>query len=137
VRQSANDPPVLTVAEKTAGTHRVLWDPTPQLRDIAWGEVSLIQWKDASGADYTANLLKPPGYVAGRRYPLVIQTHGSLSADRFIAAGLTTTGFAGREMAAARHGRRADELERKALRRPRRGPGSGGSFRQPHRQAQP
>lgn len=101
VQQSANDPPKLAAVDRATKTIRVFWDPNPQLAGMEWGEGRLIRWRDKTGADYEANLLMPPGYVTGTRYPLVIQTHGSMGADVFVASGLTTTGFAAREMSGA------------------------------------
>jgi hypothetical protein len=44
--------------------------------------------------------VKPPDYVLGRRYPLVIQTHGFLE-NEFMTDGQYTTAFAARPLAAA------------------------------------
>jgi hypothetical protein len=99
VKQSLNDPPVLLATDDSTGVSRVIWDPNPQLRDIALGEVSVFRWKDPSGHDDVGGLFKPPDYVPGRRYPLVIQTHG-FAEDQFIPSGGFLTGFAAQELAA-------------------------------------
>jgi dipeptidyl aminopeptidase/acylaminoacyl peptidase len=44
-------------------------------------------------------LYKPPDYVPGRRYPLVIQTHG-FDDDKFLPNGGLPTAFAAQELAA-------------------------------------
>jgi len=100
VQQDLNHPPVLIAIDKATKTARTLWDPNPQFRDRDWGEASIITWKDKTAWEYTADLVKPPGFAAGKRYPLVIQTHGHI-AQAFLASGVTTTGFAARELAAA------------------------------------
>jgi len=64
------------------------------------GDASDFRWKDESGYQWTGALLKPPGYVAGTRYPLVIQTYGFVP-NEFLADGLFTTAFAARPLAAA------------------------------------
>jgi dipeptidyl aminopeptidase/acylaminoacyl peptidase len=45
-------------------------------------------------------LVLPPDYAQGRRYPLVIQSHGFLSQE-FLSDGTFTTAFAARPLAAA------------------------------------
>lgn len=45
-------------------------------------------------------LYLPPGYLRGRRYPLVIQTHG-FSESEFAPSGAFPTAFAAQELAAA------------------------------------
>jgi dipeptidyl aminopeptidase/acylaminoacyl peptidase len=99
IKQSLNDPPVLLATDNGTGVSRVIWDPNPQLRDVSLGEVSVFKWKDQSGHDDVAGLYKPPDYVPGRRYPLVIQTHG-FEEDQFIPSGLFPTAFAAQELAA-------------------------------------
>lgn len=100
VRQGLNDPPVLMATDAAASRSRILWDPNPGIRNIDLGEASVYRWKDSSGRDEVGGLYKPPGYVPGRHYPLVIQTHG-FAADQFIPSGLYPTAFAARELAAA------------------------------------
>jgi dipeptidyl aminopeptidase/acylaminoacyl peptidase len=64
------------------------------------GHVSVLHWKDSSGYEWTGGLVTPPNYVSGKRYPLVIQTHG-FSEDEFMTDGAFTTAFAARPLAAA------------------------------------
>jgi hypothetical protein len=98
IKQSLNDPPVLLATENGNEVSRVIWDPNPQLREVALGDVSVFRWKDRSGHDDVGGLYKPPDYVPGRRYPLVIQTHG-FAEDRFIPDGGFPTAFAAQELA--------------------------------------
>jgi dipeptidyl aminopeptidase/acylaminoacyl peptidase len=99
IKQSLNDPPVLLATDNSTGVSRVIWDPNPQLRDVALGEVSVFRWKDQNGHDDVGGLFKPPDYVPGRRYPLVIQNHGFIE-DQFIPSGAYPTAFAAQEIAA-------------------------------------
>ena len=101
IKQSLNDPAVLVATDNSAGVARVIWDPNPQLRDVALGEVSVFRWKNGNGHDDVGGLFKPPDYVPGRRYPLVIQNHGFIE-DQFIPSGAFPTAFAGQELAAHR-----------------------------------
>jgi dipeptidyl aminopeptidase/acylaminoacyl peptidase len=99
IKQSLNDPPVLLATDNSTGVSRVIWDPNPHLRDVALGEVSVFRWKDQSGHDNVGGLFKPPDYVSGRRYPLVIQNHGFIE-DQFSPSGAFPTAFAAQELAA-------------------------------------
>jgi dipeptidyl aminopeptidase/acylaminoacyl peptidase len=99
VKESFTDPPTLVATEKTTKKSRVILDPNPQLRDIALGEASVCKWKDKNGRDWVGGLYKPPDYIRGQRYPLVVQTHG-FSESFFIPSGVFPTAFAARELAA-------------------------------------
>lgn len=99
LRQGLNSPPALWATDQ-AGREKKLWDPTPHLRSIALGDASVFRWKDATGYEWSASLIKPVGYQTGRRYPLVIQTHGFHNEAEFITDGAFTTSFAARQLAA-------------------------------------
>lgn len=99
IRQSLNDPPVLVASDNKTKATRVIWDPNPQLKSIVLGDVSVLRWKDKAGREQIGGLYKPPDYVPGRRYPLVIQTHG-FSENEFSASGAFPTATAAQEMAA-------------------------------------
>jgi dipeptidyl aminopeptidase/acylaminoacyl peptidase len=99
LQQDVNHPPVLITTGKPGKSSRVIWDPNPQLKDIPLGEVSVRKWKDGKGHDWYAGLYKPPDYIKGKRYPLVIQTHG-FDEREFQPSGAFTTAFAAQELAA-------------------------------------
>jgi len=98
VKQGFNDPPLLAASNDKVS--RVIWDPNPQLKNLDMGQASIYTWKDGEGKERRALLFKPSDYKPGRRYPLVIQTHG-FSETEFRPSGGLTTGYAAREMAAA------------------------------------
>jgi dipeptidyl aminopeptidase/acylaminoacyl peptidase len=98
VRESFQQPPVLVASR--GGVSRALWDPNPKLGEIEMGQVSIYKWKDREGKDWDAGLYKPNDYEPGRRYPLVIQTHG-FPESQFRPSGIFTTAFAARALAAA------------------------------------
>jgi hypothetical protein len=100
VRQGMNDPPVLIARDQVSMVSHILWDPNPQLKAIDLGEAAPFQWSDKSGRDWVGGLYKPPGYTAGRQYPLVLQTHGFYK-DEFVPSGVYPTAFAARELATA------------------------------------
>ena len=100
VKQNLNKPPALWATDPATRKMRKFWDPNPLLAAINLGETSVFSWKDKSGYTWTAGLVKPPDYVAGKRYPLVIQTHGFMQ-NEFMSDGQYTTAFAARPLASA------------------------------------
>ncbi len=86
-------------ADRTSGVAQAFWDPNPQLKDIELGSAEVIHWKDDTGYEWEAGLVKPPDYTRGKRYPLVIQTHG-FSKSQFLSNGIFTSAFAARALAA-------------------------------------
>jgi dipeptidyl aminopeptidase/acylaminoacyl peptidase len=99
IAQGLNDPPKLVASN--ADRSRVIWDPNPQLKTIEMGEASVYTWKDEEGRNFKGGLYKPINYEPGRRYPLVIQTHG-FNESFFMPAGTAfPNGFAARALAAA------------------------------------
>ena len=98
VKQRFDEPPLLVATNME--TSKVLWDPNPQLQRMELGEASVYTWKDQEGKEWRGGLFKPSDYKVGRRYPLVIQTHGFLESE-FRPSGVFPTAFAARAMAAA------------------------------------
>lgn len=99
VKQGLNDPPVLTATERKGNRTGLIWDPNPQLKHRWMGEVSIFKWKDKNDRNWVGGLYKPPDYIPGRLYPLVIQTHG-FNDRSFSPSGAFTTAFAAQELAA-------------------------------------
>ena len=100
INQDLNDPPAVVATDLATKVSRAVWNPNPQLRDVNVGEVSVLKWKDKSGRDWVGGLYKPPDYSPGKRYPLVIQTHG-FAEHEFRPSGAFPTAFAAQELAAA------------------------------------
>lgn len=98
VREGLNDPPALWVQELNGGQSKELWDPNPRLNHVQIPKASIYRWKDNSGFTWTGGLVKPVGYSPGRRYPLVIQTHGFIESE-FITDGIYPTAMAARALA--------------------------------------
>ena len=99
IKQDLNTPPALWATDQSERSKRI-WDPSPQLAMLNLGEVTAFRWKDKTGYEWTGGLVKPPDYVLGKRYPLVIQTHGFVEHE-FMTDGSFTTAFAARPLAAA------------------------------------
>src|SRR6266699_1918701 len=98
-RESINQRPELVAEDRKSRVAQAFWDPNPQLKDIDLGSAEVIKWKDDTGYEWAAGLLKPPGYTRGKRYPLVLQTHG-FAKSQFLTSGIFTSAFAARALAA-------------------------------------
>ncbi len=48
----------------------------PQISEFALAESEVIKWKGPDNFDIEGVLLKPLGYQAGKKYPLILQIHG-------------------------------------------------------------
>ncbi len=57
-----------------------LTDANPQVRNFALGDEEEISWKSADGKTVGGILIKPVGYKAGTRYPLIVAIHGGPAA---------------------------------------------------------
>jgi len=100
VYQGLNQPPAVYAKDPASGIGRVVWDPNPQISRLTLGQASVLQWKDARGHQWVAGLVKPPGFVPGVRYPLVIQTHAFVE-NHFLTDGGYTTALAARPLASS------------------------------------
>jgi dipeptidyl aminopeptidase/acylaminoacyl peptidase len=96
-RQDLNTPPVIVVSDGSGRTATVL-DPNPQFQEIAFGVVQEITFRGAEWKEVHAGLYFPLGYVPGKKYPLVVQTHG-FDAHTFWIDGSFTTAFAAQALA--------------------------------------
>src|SRR6202034_774785 len=76
IRQTLNKPPVLVVMDRVTDRLKILYDPNPQLESIELQSASVLHWIDTEGRTWAGGLILPRGYVSGKRYPLVVQTHG-------------------------------------------------------------
>jgi hypothetical protein len=98
IRQSFSEPPLLVASEGSKS--RVIWDPNPQLKDIEFPSGSVYEWKDSQGRKFKGGLFRPTNYKRGRRYPLLIQTHGFENVF-FLPDGPGFGTFAAAELASA------------------------------------
>jgi dipeptidyl aminopeptidase/acylaminoacyl peptidase len=99
--EDINTPPRIYVSARGAAQETLLLDLNPQFSQLDLGSVEIVKWKATDGREVTGGLFMPRGYAPGRRYPLVLQTHG-LKLDRFSMDGLAdwNSGFAARALAA-------------------------------------
>jgi dipeptidyl aminopeptidase/acylaminoacyl peptidase len=101
LEEDVNSPPRVFVTDLGPDKKVMLLDLNPQLRNVEIEKVRIVEWKSANGIISRGGLYLPPGYTAGRRYPMVIQTHG-FRPDRFSIDGCLewSSGYAARLLAA-------------------------------------
>jgi hypothetical protein len=96
--EDMNTPPRIVASNPATGKSAVLMDLNPQFQNLALARVEEITWRDFRGNELKGGLYWPPAYVANKKYPLVIQTHG-WTANRFLMDGSFTTAFAAQALA--------------------------------------
>lgn len=99
VREALNSPPLLVARDARTGIRHAVLDPNPWIHDKRLGLVRPVTWKSASGKLWRGGIYYPPDFVRGRRYPLVIQTHG-FSPERFSLYGSRSSAYAAQPLAA-------------------------------------
>ena len=79
----------------------MLLDLNPQFKDLSFGRVETIRWSTTNGHEYIGGIHLPPDFVRGKKYPLVVQTHG-YHPDAFTMDGIGewNSGYAARFLAA-------------------------------------
>lgn len=101
IDQGMNVPPRLVVVDPATQAREVVYDPNPGLLSAhRFGREEVFHWTTRAGNHWMAGLYYPPDYAPGRRYPLVIQTHG-FDSTTFAPNGSFTTGEAAQPMANA------------------------------------
>lgn len=98
LEEGMNTPPRIVAIDPSTGRKSLLMDLNHQFQNLNLARVEEIAWKDAHGIEVKGGLYWPPDYVAGKKYPLILQTHGWYS-DRFWMDGPYTTGFAAQALA--------------------------------------
>lgn len=64
------------VTDPSFANPRRLTNTNPQLAELAQGETEVITWKSSDGVEVEGVLLKPVGFEAGKKYPLLVVAHG-------------------------------------------------------------
>lgn len=88
VRASPTAPRDVWVGQETRGQlkWKQLTAMNPQMQQVALGEQEIVRWTGTDGLGIQGILVKPAGYKAGQRVPLVVIPHGgptSLYANGF------------------------------------------------------
>lgn len=100
LQEDMNTRPTITASDSKMHRTAVLLNLNPQFADLRFGKVEAIHWEATDGHEVVGGLYLPPDYTPGRRYPLVIQTHG-FRKDRFWINGPWDSAFAAQPLAAA------------------------------------
>jgi dipeptidyl aminopeptidase/acylaminoacyl peptidase len=74
----------------------VLVDLNPQIKEWELGAQEIVRWSNSRGDELEGILIKPIGYEAGRRYPLVVDGYPQLSNGFFADVMYTGQGLAAR-----------------------------------------
>jgi dipeptidyl aminopeptidase/acylaminoacyl peptidase len=77
----------------------MLLDANPEFDSLSFGDVEVVEWQATDGHTVKGELYKPPDFTPGKRYPLVIQTHG-FAPNRFWMDGPWSSAFSARPLAA-------------------------------------
>ncbi len=94
LRQDRNTPPALYATERATGRSKLIVDPNPDLAaTFELGNVQDIYWSEDEGRNWSGVLYLPVRFVQGRRYPLLIQTHGYPPANAFSLYGYKSGGL--------------------------------------------
>jgi len=98
--QDLNKPPKIYVLDPTTKKRTLLMDLNPDFENLHFGLAKTIEWK-VDGTEVIGGLYLPPDYAQGKRYPLVIQTHGFMPTE-FSMDGRSewSSSFAARPLAA-------------------------------------
>jgi len=98
LEENMNQPPRIFAIAPSGGQKSLLMDLNPQFQGLALARVEEVAWKTSQRREVKGGLYWPLDYVAGKKYPLVIQTH-AWSPDRFWMDGPWTTAFAAQALA--------------------------------------
>ncbi|MFZ0737547.1 MAG: hypothetical protein WAM96_10700 [Candidatus Acidiferrales bacterium] len=98
LEEDLNTPPRVFARDLKSGKKSLLLDLNPQFDHLQFGHVEDVTFKATDGRGVKAGLYCPPSYVPGKRYPLVIQTHG-WNPERFWIDGPFSTAFAAQPLA--------------------------------------
>lgn len=74
-QQDPTHPAFLRFLSSGAREPLTLVDLQPQVQHWRLGQVDVIHWKNRRGDDRDGTLLKPPDYVPGHRYPLIVDAY--------------------------------------------------------------
>lgn len=75
LRESAAVPQRLVAIGLKTGKIRDRYDPNPEFRNIRFGKVQRLEWRNDQGNEVRGDLVLPPDYVPGKRLPLIVTTY--------------------------------------------------------------
>ncbi len=72
----AKAPNNVWLAEATGQGAKQLTFFNPQVKEFTLADTEVLKWEAPDGLEIEGLLVKPVGYIAGRRYPTILQIHG-------------------------------------------------------------
>lgn len=96
--EGMNSAPHIVAIDRPSGEKSLLMDLNPQFQNLSLARTEEITWKDSRGNEVQGGLYWPHDYVLGKKYPVILQTHGWHS-DRFWIDGPWSTAFAAQALA--------------------------------------
>ena len=94
VRQDLNTPPALYAVDEVTQQTQLVLDPNPEfVKRFALGKVEHVGWTTPEGRNWSGLLYYPSPFKPGKRYPLVIQTHGHAPPNTFSLYGYKEEGL--------------------------------------------
>lgn len=69
-------PREIYVTDPSFASFKLLTTTNPQAASFALGETEVVTWKSRDGMEIEGVLLKPVGYEAGKKYPMLTVAHG-------------------------------------------------------------
>ncbi len=92
VEEDVNTPPRIVAEDPITHRKAVLLDMNPNFSGLRFGRVENVRIKGTDGYERDAGVYYPVDYISGKKYPLVIQTHGWYPDwRRFWINGFSTT----------------------------------------------
>lgn len=76
-REASNRPRFIDRINVRQGVSKSLFEPNPDYQSLVTGRVERLRWTNAFGVQSFGDLIYPPNYEVGRRYPLIITQYGS------------------------------------------------------------
>ncbi|GGG86437.1 hypothetical protein GCM10011585_32960 [Edaphobacter dinghuensis] len=76
LKQGMNEPPKVIATDTETGLRHVVLDLNPQFQRLEFGRVEDLGHINNRDIPVDAGIYLPVGYVSGKKYPLIIQTHG-------------------------------------------------------------
>jgi dipeptidyl aminopeptidase/acylaminoacyl peptidase len=98
VEEDLDNRPRIYAIDHKHGVKSLLLDLNPQFEDLEVANVEDVTFTGSDGQAVRGGLYRPAGYMPGKRYPLVIQTHG-WNPQRFWVDGPYSTAFAAQPLA--------------------------------------
>ncbi len=130
LEEDLNTPPRMFAVNPATDNKSLLLDLNPDFSQLTFGRVENIRFKSSDRRERNGGLYYPVNYIAGKRYPLVIQTHGwAPGVHRFLMNGFSTTSNAAQPLA----GRgimvlQVDDMDRNADGTPEEAPEAAGVY---------